>query len=78
MSTSTSSRRPRLLRVEIEDLLNESLCCSFPNLGKIADFIPVIGAPLEKYGEDYQCPSVLTVCHKLSAQDPSLFYKRGT
>ncbi|GJX14023.1 arginine--tRNA ligase, chloroplastic/mitochondrial [Tanacetum coccineum] len=78
MSTCTSSGRPRVLSEEIEYLLNESLCHSFPDLGNIADFFPVLGANLEKYGDDYASPSVVMVCNYLRAQDPYLFCKRGT
>nr|GEX28570.1 arginine--tRNA ligase, cytoplasmic isoform X1 [Tanacetum cinerariifolium] len=61
-----------------EGVVNMSEYRRFPGLGKIADFVPVVGAPLEKYGDDYESPDVLSVCYRLRAQDPYLFRKRGT
>ncbi|GJW92405.1 arginine--tRNA ligase, chloroplastic/mitochondrial [Tanacetum coccineum] len=63
--SDSSSRRPPVLREEIEHLINKSLRQSFPKLlDVIGDFITVKGDALEKYGDDYQCPYI--------------FWERGT
>ncbi|PWA87009.1 potassium transport 2/3 [Artemisia annua] len=45
---------------------------------EIGNFVTAKGDARKKYGDDYQCPNVLTVCAKLRANDPFIFRKRGT